>query len=140
MSQTCVCPLSPPSPPPLEPAPRESVSEQKLETKTFFLDQSNILFTGALSFLASFAVNSFVQSIFQISVPPGQSTKWQAVLYNFIYVVIVVTLAIGLMFPLARAKYKRDQIVKEKERLTPTLVSCVNCNQSMAGCSCQPNL
>lgn len=105
-----------------------SSSTQGLSGKGFFLDQSNILFTGALSFLASFAVNSFVQSMFELSLPAqAQTNKWQLVLYNFVYVIIVVAIAIGFMYPLARAKWKRDRAAKQQEDLVPTLVQCVNC-------------
>jgi hypothetical protein len=97
-------------------------TDAKTEAKFFFLDQSNLLFTGALSFLASFAVNSFVQALFKLSLPVQQESSWQALVYNAIYVLVVVGLALAIMYPLARAKSKRDKAAKDQERLIPTLV------------------
>ena len=103
------------------------IPSSNLESKAFFIDQSSTLFMAALSFLASFAVNSFVQSLFATSLKEDKSKPWEAIVYSFIYVVIVVSLAIGLLFPLAKAKGKRDLAAKNSERIIPTLVKCVNC-------------
>ena len=97
-----------------------------LTSKGFFVDQTSVLATQALSFLASFAVNSFVQSLISLIVPNQSGSKWEAIAYNILYVVVVVALAIALMYPIAKAKAKRDQAAKSADRLLPVLVRGVN--------------
>lgn len=110
--------------------PEQSVEPEALKAKTHWIDQSTLLVTGALSFLASFALNSFVQSIFNLSLPPpSPNNHWISVLYNLVYVVLVVAIALAVMFPLSRAKSLRDDKQKALDRLIPTLVRCVNCNR-----------
>jgi hypothetical protein len=122
--------ISPSCPSVAAPARWGSGKVVDLNPKTHWVDQSNLLITGALSFLASFALNSFVQSVFNLSLPPPSSdNKWVWVLYNFVYVLIVVGVALAIMYPLAKAKYRRDESAKAADRLIPTLVKCVNCAQ-----------
>lgn len=105
--------------------PQQTPTDEAAESRAFFLDQSSILFTGALSFLASLAVNTLVQSIFKLSVPETQANSWQTVIYALIYVIIVVVIALALTYPISRSKSKRDKLAKDEERKIPILTkSC----------------
>ena len=98
----------------------------ELQSKAFFVDQSNLLLTGALSFLASLAINSFVQSLFGASINVDTSKPWEAIVYSLVYVIVVVAVALSVMLPLAKAKSKRDTIAKNEERKIPILVKPIN--------------